>query len=58
MKVVWDAKICSHSGNCIKTLPHVFKVENGQFIIQPENASEEQVRQVVAACPSKALHIA
>lgn len=56
MKVTWDDKACCHSGNCVKTLPEVFKIENGQFVIQPENASDEQVRQVVAACPGKALH--
>lgn len=57
MKVVWNDKTCCHSGNCVKTLPEVFKVENGQFVIQPENASAEQVRQVVDACPSQALKI-
>ncbi|MBS0329188.1 MAG: (4Fe-4S)-binding protein, partial [Proteobacteria bacterium] len=55
MKVVWNEKACCHSGNCVKTLPQVFKVEDGKFVIQPENATEEQVRQVVAACPAKAL---
>ncbi len=57
MKVVWNDQACCHSGNCVKTLPEVFKVENGQFVIQPENASVEQVRQVVDACPSQALKI-
>lgn len=57
MKVVWNDQACCHSGNCVKTLPEVFKVENGQFLIQPENAGAEQVRQVVAACPGKALSI-
>jgi uncharacterized Fe-S cluster protein YjdI len=57
MKVVWDEKSCCHSGNCVKTLPQVFKVEDGKFIIQPENATEEQVRHVVAACQANALRI-
>jgi uncharacterized Fe-S cluster protein YjdI len=57
MKVVWNANSCCHSGNCVKTLPQVFKVKNSQFLIQPENASSDQVRQVVAACPAKALSI-
>ena len=55
MKVTWDDKACCHSGNCVRTLPEVFKIENGQFVIQPENASDELVLQVVAACPAKAL---
>ncbi|KAB2321286.1 hypothetical protein F8A86_05240 [Betaproteobacteria bacterium SCN1] len=57
MKVVWNDKACCHSGNCVKTLPEVFKVENGQFVIQPENASAERVQQVVDACPAQALKI-
>lgn len=42
MKVAWNEKTCCHSGNCVKTLPQVFKVEDGKFVIQSENASEEQ----------------
>lgn len=57
MKIVWNDQACCHSGNCVKTLPQVFKVENGQFLIQPENASDAQIKQVVAACPGKALSI-
>ena len=25
VQVEWDSKVCSHSGNCVKTLPQVFK---------------------------------
>lgn len=57
MKIVWNEHACCHSGNCVKTLPQVFKVENGQFLIQPENASDAQIRQVVEACPGKALSV-
>lgn len=57
MKVVWDNNACCHSGNCVKSLPEVFKVENGAFVIEPENANESDVRKVVAACPAKALKI-
>ena len=57
MKIVWNDQACCHSGNCVKTLPQVFKVENGQFLIQPENASDAQIQQVVTACPGKALSI-
>ena len=53
----WDSKACCHSGNCVKSLPEVFKVENGNFVIQPENASEAEVHRVVAACPAKALQV-
>jgi uncharacterized Fe-S cluster protein YjdI len=57
MKVNWDSNACCHSGNCVKTLPEVFKIENGNFVIQPENASEAEVLKVVAACPAKAFSV-
>ena len=57
LQVDWDSKVCIHSGNCVKTLPEVFRVEHGKFVIDPAAASEEKVKDAVAACPSKALKI-
>lgn len=57
MKVNWDEKKCSHSGNCVKTLPEVYMIKGGAFVIEPQNASADRVRASVAACPSKALSI-
>jgi len=57
LQVSWDSKVCIHSGNCVKTLPQVFRVENGKFVIEPSAADDEKVRATVAACPSKALKI-
>lgn len=57
MKVSWNEKACCHSGNCVKSLPNVFAVEDGHFVSRPENASEEEVRRIVDACPGKALSI-
>ena len=57
LQVDWDSKVCIHSGNCVKTLPEVFRVEHGKFVIDPAAASEERVKAAVAACPSKALKI-
>lgn len=57
VQVAWDKNVCIHSGNCVKTLPEVFRVENGQFIIDPSAADDARVRAAVAACPSKALKI-
>jgi uncharacterized Fe-S cluster protein YjdI len=57
IEVTYDPKICIHSGNCVKTLPQVFRVENGRFVIEPSAAEEEKVRATVAACPSRALKI-
>ncbi len=57
LEVTWDSKVCIHSGNCVKTLPQVFKVENGKFVIEPAAADETRLRAAVGACPSHALKI-
>jgi uncharacterized Fe-S cluster protein YjdI len=57
LEVTWDSKVCIHSGNCVRTLPQVFKVEDGKFLIEPSAAEDIKVRATVAACPSKALRI-
>lgn len=57
MKVTWDANRCCHAGVCVKTLPEVFKVEDGQFVIDTDNASEEAIKDVVSLCPSGALEV-
>jgi len=57
LKITWDEKICIHSGNCVKTLPTVFQVRDGKFVIVPDGAPEEQVRKTVKDCPSNALKI-
>lgn len=58
LQVTYDRKICIHSGNCVRTLPQVFKVEHGKFVIDTSAADEDQIRATVAACPSHALKIA
>jgi uncharacterized Fe-S cluster protein YjdI len=57
LQVTWDKDVCIHSANCVKTLPQVFKVEGGKFVIDPSAAEDAKVRAVVAACPSKALKV-
>ncbi len=57
MKVTWEEDVCTHSANCVKKLPQVFKVEGGNFVIDPSAASEDDVRAVVAQCPSGALSV-
>ena len=57
LEITYDRKVCIHSGNCVKTLPRVFKVENGRFVIDPGGADEPRVRATVSACPSGALKI-
>jgi uncharacterized Fe-S cluster protein YjdI len=57
MKVTYNANVCIHAGNCVQSLPAVFKVVDGQFVIDQQGASEAAIRQTVAACPSGALQI-
>ena len=42
MKVNWDEKICSHSGECVKNPPNVFKVVNDKFVID-ENVTSNHL---------------
>jgi len=57
MQVTYDATVCIDAGNCVKSLPTVLKVVDGQFVIDHQGASEAEIRQTVAACPSGALRI-
>ncbi len=57
MKVTWDEKTCIHSGKCVQSLPSVFTKQNEKFVIIQDGAPEEQIRETVKACPSKALKI-
>jgi uncharacterized Fe-S cluster protein YjdI len=52
--VRFDPKICTHSGNCVKSLPGVFDISKKPWV-SVEGADVEQVTQTVNACPSGAL---
>lgn len=55
VKVNWDEETCTHSGNCVKSLPSVFKIIDGKFVIDESGAGEQEVRDTVDKCPSGAL---
>lgn len=55
VKIEWDEKTCIHAGECVKGLPQVFKVEDGKFVINSAAAGDDEIRAVVAKCPSGAL---
>lgn len=57
MKVDWDEDVCVHSGKCVKDLPKVFRVEAGEFIIDENAATEEEIKAAVGNCPSGALKL-
>ena len=55
MKVTWDQNKCCHAGVCVSSLPQVFRIEDGKFVIDTDKASEEEIKNVVNQCPSGAL---
>ena len=57
MQVTWDQDKCCHAGVCVSSLPEVFKIENSQFVIDTDKASEEAIQNVVNQCPSGALQV-
>ena len=56
-QVKWDEAVCIHAGKCVEELPTVFKVQDGEFVIDQSGAGEEAIRKTVAKCPSGALSI-
>jgi uncharacterized Fe-S cluster protein YjdI/CDGSH-type Zn-finger protein len=53
--VYYDRGRCLHFAKCVRSVPQVFDVEK-RPCIQPQNASSEEVAEVVRRCPSGALH--
>lgn len=54
--VHWNASRCIHSGNCVRGLPLVFQPSERPWInVDAANAAE--IAEVVAHCPSGALHV-
>lgn len=54
--VVWQPKLCTHSGNCARGLPGVFQPKERPWI-KVENATTEEIIAQVKKCPSGALSI-
>lgn len=55
IKVSYDVKRCIHAKECVKGLESVFD-PNKRPWIQPDEASAEQIMDVVERCPTGALH--
>jgi nitrite reductase/ring-hydroxylating ferredoxin subunit/uncharacterized Fe-S cluster protein YjdI len=53
--VFYDRGRCLHFAECVRGLPQVFDVAKRPWI-QPQNASADEVAEVVRRCPSGALH--
>lgn len=52
--VVWKNSLCTHSANCVKGLPDVFKPKENPWV-KPESADTETIIQQIKKCPSGAL---
>ena len=55
LTVYYDRGRCLHFAECVRGLSQVFDGHKRPWI-QPENASAEEVAEVVRRCPSGALH--
>lgn len=53
--VSYDLKRCIHAKECVKGLPNVFD-PNKRPWIQPENASADEIVNIIERCPTGALH--
>lgn len=54
LTIVWKPKLCAHAGVCVKMLPSVYDPKAKPWIKQ-ENASVEELKNQIDACPSGAL---
>jgi uncharacterized Fe-S cluster protein YjdI len=54
IRVFWDSDRCIHSQNCVVGLPAVFDNERTPWI-DVDAAGADEIRRVVATCPSGAL---
>ncbi|RLA20451.1 MAG: hypothetical protein DRQ61_05585 [Gammaproteobacteria bacterium] len=57
MQVKWDQDKCQHAGVCVKSLPEVFKVVDGNFVIDASQAADEDIRKVTGQCPAGAFSV-
>jgi uncharacterized Fe-S cluster protein YjdI len=54
MKVTYDAQVCIHAGNCVKSLPAVFKVVDGKFVIDQQG--QVKPRSAKRSLPARLAH--
>jgi uncharacterized Fe-S cluster protein YjdI len=55
MKINYDGDVCQHAGICVQTLPKVYMIKDGKFVVDSTQATEEDLTASIAACPSGAL---
>jgi len=52
--ILWKPKTCIHAAECVKRLPNVYKPKEKPWITI-ENATNEELKVQIEACPSGAL---
>jgi predicted GNAT family acetyltransferase/uncharacterized Fe-S cluster protein YjdI len=52
--IVWQPNLCAHSGNCVKSLPEVYKPKERPWV-QIENTKTSAIIKQMLTCPSGAL---
>lgn len=52
--ITWQPEKCTHSGNCVRGLPEVFKPKSKPWI-EVGNATTEELVNQIKKCPSGAL---
>jgi uncharacterized Fe-S cluster protein YjdI len=54
--VSFDNEVCEHAAECVRGLPAVFEPGRHPWIL-PDNATADDVIEVVGRCPTGALRI-
>ena len=52
--VYWDSELCIHSGNCVRSLPEVFKPRERPWV-KIDAVPSEEIKKAIDLCPSGAL---
>lgn len=52
--IVWQSIKCTHSGNCVRNNPEVFKPKEKPWITA-ENSTTDKIIETIKKCPSGAL---
>ena len=56
VEISWDKKRCIHAEKCVHGLPEVFDVKKNPWIDPSEADSLDDIKKVIEACPTGALH--
>jgi uncharacterized Fe-S cluster protein YjdI len=50
----YDEHICTHSGNCVRSLPSVFDSSRKPWV-DADGSTVDEIKKTIALCPSGAL---